>query len=689
MKRKSLMLVAGVLLLLVGCSETARITGNNSVSRRDLRRAANRPLIAYATASKAGEGRPADLVDAVEAMRNRLDQAGHPLVQITVEPGDPPVFQIDEGPRVSVGTLTWTGDLGLSPEELTASAKLGTWYVTSAVSGLRNRITRRLRAAGFLNATVAPPKVTWAEDRQRADLAITVNAGRMYTVGSEKLVLDVSQAHLFGDLHVLLDQVGSPAHPRTAAEATARIRGYLINHGFRQATVDASTQIDELQGQLHVTVTVIPGPRFILRSVNVIGGARSADSFIQDRLSGLTVGQQLSQTQLDAAVTALSQTGLFRRVQAVPAAGSPEAAGPLPAQRRDDEVPADVTVTLNELPAKQLDLSLGYGSYERLRGGIEYIDSHLFGQGLRLTADIYGSLVGWGTTVELADPFRFGPGRQAAVDVGYEERQEPSYAHRDGTVGAVFSQRWQPPFDQARYLGRTSYRFKRSLDFRFEPNAVDADGNAYAADDTVLYTTSTIGVDLRRDSRRQQVIDPETGTLSSVGLSWSAKPLGADVDFVELTADVSGIWSMSEWLLLAVHAGGTTRDPLVVDSLPIGERLFLGGEDTVRSFTKDDLGPRDVSGNPLGGLTRGVANAEFRLRPFTHLRNLEFPIFYDLGCVDPRPWKLSSPAGQGVGSGVRYRTPVGPIRVDGAYNPGDDLGADQRWAIHVAVGFAF
>ena len=143
------------------------------------------------------------------------------------------------------------------------------------------------------------------------------------------------------------------------------------------------------------------------------------------------------------------------------------------------------------------------------------------------------------------------------------------------------------------------------------------------------------------------------------------------------------------WLVATVHVSGTTRDPFADESLPIGERLFLGGEDSVRSFTRDDLGPRDANGDPTGGLTRLYGNIELRFRPFPRHRAFEFATFYDVGMVHEDPWSVGGPAGQAIGAGLRYRTPVGPIRFDYGYNPGDRLGADHPYALHLAVGFAF
>lgn len=664
-----------ILLMLGGCATEARIEGDHAVSEHELLAVSRRPLVAYA----GNQQRPADLIDAAEAMRARLDREGYPSAQVTPSPGDPPTFIIDQGPRVALGSISFTGELGLSTTELTIAAAGSPWFTSAESSAVRGRTLRALRAAGHVRATVSRAVVVWNATRTRVDLTLAVHAGTRFTLRESLLVLTPGSDSTGGwpivqpQAAVLLDPVGAVCRPRTFSITAARVRGLLLDLGYRDVQVTTAQQLAPATGEAKVTYAVTLGAKHVLRVLTIDGGTRSARGFVHGRLHGLELGLPLSQSALDQSVTDLSITGLYRKVQAVPTAGPPAA---------DGTVPDDVRIELRELPTQHVDFSAGYGSYERFRGGLAYIDEHLFGQGLRFAVGVEASEVGWSTSASLADPYRFGPGRRVTLDLAYDERQEPSYTHQDASAGLSFSQRFKPRLDPVPWEARTSYRFTRSYDFRIQATAPGDETDS-------LYTTSTIGTELRRDSRQPAIIDPDAGTLSRIGLGWSAAPLGATVDYVEATAEWSGAWSPAPWLVGTLHGACITRDPLVVDSMPIGERLFMGGASTVRSFTQDNLGPRSANGEPLGGLTSAVVNAELRWRPFPSLRQLEFATFYDLGTVDTQQWSLSAPWGEGVGVGVRYRTPVGPIRVDGAYNPGNSLGATERYALAIAIGFAF
>ncbi len=668
-------LLVALCVLAAGCTSQARIAGDHELSDRELVAAARRPLVAYA-----GDGRAAaDLIDAAEAMRSRLDREGYPLAQVTAEAGSPPSFRVVQGARVALEGIDFTGEAGLPPGELLAAAAVEPWYTSATASAVRGRVVRALRGAGHLQATVAEPVEAWSADRSRVRLVVTVQAGPRFALGATRLELVAGSdpggrwEGLLGQLTLLLDAPGTPVLPRTVSGMTARLRGRLLDLGHLQATVVASPRVQPGSELVEVGFAVSPGPVHVLRRLAVDGGVRSAPGFVAARLGGLQAGQPLSQGAIDQAVTALLSTGLFRRVDALPTSGAANA---------DGTVPDDLAVRLRELPTQHVDFGLGYGSYERFRGGVTYVDEHLFGQGLRFSAGVEVSTVGWEANASLVDPFRFGPGRRVTLDVAVLERREPSFSHQEVSTGLNFTRRFKPALDPVPWETRTGWRFARSEDYAIE--AVDE-----GEQPEPLYTTSTLSLELRRDSREPRVIDPENGMLSRVGVGWSAPPLGATVDYGELTGEWSGAWSPAPWLVATVRGAATTRDPGVVEGLPIGERLFMGGADTVRSYSQDDLGPRAANGEPLGGLTSAVANLELRWRLFSDYREVEIATFYDLGTVDPDAWSLDAPWGSGLGAGLRYRTPVGPVRLDAAVDPRDDLGADQDWAVHLTVGFAF
>ena len=126
------------LALVCGCTETARIEGEHEVSERELLAQAQRSLTAYAN----NQQRQADLIDAAESMRARLDREGYPSATVTPQAGTPPTFIIDQGPRATFGGITFSGELGLTVPELTSAAACREWYTSADGAEIRGRVLR-------------------------------------------------------------------------------------------------------------------------------------------------------------------------------------------------------------------------------------------------------------------------------------------------------------------------------------------------------------------------------------------------------------------------------------------------------------------------------------------------------------------------------------------------------------------
>jgi outer membrane protein assembly factor BamA len=123
------------------------------------------------------------------------------------------------------------------------------------------------------------------------------------------------------------------------------------------------------------------------------------------------------------------------------------------------------------------------------------------------------------------------------------------------------------------------------------------------------------------------------------------------------------------------------------DEVPLQERYFNGGENTVRSFREGLLGPKDANGEPLGGEGWSVASIEARQRL---QGRLEAALFVDAGTVasDVEDWIRFEQPSFGLGGGLRYMLPVGPVRLDGAWNP-DPREDESGGAVHLTVGLSF
>jgi outer membrane translocation and assembly module TamA len=143
-------------------------------------------------------------------------------------------------------------------------------------------------------------------------------------------------------------------------------------------------------------------------------------------------------------------------------------------------------------------------------------------------------------------------------------------------------------------------------------------------------------------------------------------------------------------------------------SIPISERFFNGGDNTVRSYRHSRLGPKDDNNEPIGGNGYNIFSIELRKRFY---KNFAATLYIDAGNVSPNDslteqgfLKYTSRSDllddtltdyfkkfkYGVGLGLQYLLPVGPIRFDIAYNPNpEEIWAEDTWVYHFSLGMAF
>jgi len=120
-------------------------------------------------------------------------------------------------------------------------------------------------------------------------------------------------------------------------------------------------------------------------------------------------------------------------------------------------------------------------------------------------------------------------------------------------------------------------------------------------------------------------------------------------------------------------------------SLPPDQRFYAGGSGTIRGYRYQSIGPEFADGNPRGGTAIGAGSVEYRQRVGT---SLGFAVFVDAGQVSDNLNALSGSLRFGGGAGLRYYTPIGPIRVDLAAPIGRRAG-DDKFEIYIGLGQAF
>ncbi|HYE06898.1 MAG TPA: BamA/TamA family outer membrane protein [Planctomycetota bacterium] len=677
-------LAIALLLMLPGTAAAeereleVRIRGNDAVSGRELRAAARRDLDGYERKPSAGA-----LHDAAWAMEGRLRRQGHhhARVTFTAEPSADDArtvrFAVDEGPRVRIGDIDILGVAapGYDVDELEKliEGKRGWFesgdpvYVESRARSGAEKIERRYVLDGYLRARARLDDPVWSADRASVTLTVRVVEGRKYLVrrAAIELVPDAVVPEGF-DAEVARSVTalqGTPYRARIATEAASSLSGWLRNHGHLHARVEGEPTVDDQDARADVLLRVDPGPEVRLRRIDADPGQGSTRSSFLHNAIDVDPGDRWNQERIDGSVRDLYRTGAFARVTAEPQ----------PVPGRTDV--SDLTVRVEEVEAREIDTLIGWGSYEMLRGEMRYRDKNLVGRGRYFDVGAEASMKSYGGDMTYRDPWSFGWRNELSVKPYALFREEPSYDRTEYGATAAFTHRYaRMPVELT--IGN---RFSSTLADNIEGELPEVERDDFLR---VSQVFTRISYD-RRNSR----VAPSRGWLVEAEVAISDPLLGADLSFMEYRGNARAYWPLHPRVVLAAAVAYATKQPLDgADTLPIQERLSLGGATTVRSFGQDELSPSNGDGDPIGGLTSALANVEARVRV---VGKLYTAAFVDAGAIGVDPGVPDEPVGWAVGGGLRYLLPIGPIRVDAAWNPGETFAAEERWAIHVAVGFSF
>ena len=668
-----------------------RFEGNRHFDAERLKNAAAEELGDYARQGY----RRADIDDAAHRMELAYRHAGYAFAtvdyRIEERPSGPvAAFLIAEGPRVLVEEVLVSGNAAYRREELSPFWQRPELrmldsgervFVAAEFEEAAERIADFYREQGYADVSVASPETRFSADRSRVAVRLVIREGPRYVIEEVGYAGDLPP-DTRGPLEAVREDLrGKPFYPRRKFHLRSRITQVLFDRGYADAVVTVAEQPAGAPGAVALSATIEAGAPVVVERVEIRGQDQTREEFIRSRVR-IQPGERYSLERERESFRELYRTGLFSTVKIQLAEGD--------APRR----PLIVEVT--EAPSREVFLEPGWGSYELLRLKLGYREKNLFGQGIVFSGEAKASVKDQGLKGSLTDPWFLNTRTSANLSAYYQLREEPSFTREELGTSLLFSRRL------AEHLsGSLSYGLRAA-----SLSEVDAEQTAAGTDDD--YNLGSLTAQLTYDTR-DDFFFPTRGQRSFAGVEYAATALGGDIGFGRLTAGTRFFFRLTASTVLGLRytTGLILPGPDDV-SVPVAERFFNGGENTVRSFAESELGPRDASGDPTGGLAYNVVNLELRQRLYG---NFFGSLFFDAGNVAPN--RSTSERGEppyddrsdviadtfadffsdfrmAVGVGLQYLTPVGPARLDFAVNPDRDKDRDEDpYAFHFSVGMAF
>lgn len=668
------------------------------------------------------------LEDSARRITEYLNQLGHWKAEVA-----PPerreadgrltlVFNVKRGRlyHVAPGAVEVTGNASVPVEELRPLLKMdeGDVFVRSKLDAMTGAIAQLYKTRGF--AAVQVNSGVNEEGDALVKPVVVIKEGPRVVVGA--VAISGNQAIPADRLTPLLTlKVGDAYYgPLVARDRDALLVAYL-NAGYASAevTVPPVAPVPTPDGaRADVTFKVVEGPQVIVEHIFITGNVRTKPSVIERELQ-LRQDGPLGLEDLTESRRRLSALGLFRRIQ-------------ISAVSHGDPSRRDVVVAVEE--ADQTTIAGG--------GGLE-IDRRLRLSGTDTTAsDVYEfaprgffeigrrNLGGRDRSVNLytrvslrpntvsTNPNRFGFLEYRVVGTYREPRALKSYGDLVGTAAVEQGVRTGFNFSRKGFNTELTHRLTPTIrgSARYAFVTTHLFDEQLPEEDRLTVDRvfpqvriSSVSTAVARDTR-DDILEPQKGTLISADATLAARLLGSEVGFTKTflqgfvyrnlgrphlvfaAGARLGLANPFERVVDGVDEDGNPIQQVVRD-LPASERFFAGGDTTIRGFSLDSVGvPATITpaGFPLGGDAEIVLNAELR----TPVRGpIGAVLFADAGNVFVRATdvKLTNLLGS-LGFGIRYRSPLGPIRVDLGFKLdrrviGGKL--EPRTAIHFSIGQAF
>lgn len=323
-----------------------------------------------------------------------------------------------------------------------------------------------------------------------------------------------------------------------------------------------------------------------------------------------------------------------------------------------DEQTLSQDVTLHLTPKRRFAYLAGVGvstdTGPRLRLGVE--DRYLTGSGHRWRAESEISAIRFGSSasyeIPLADPLK----DRLVFTTSYSEEDNDAVENRQLRLGVNLISEWD-----------NGWVFTRSLDYEQETFELGAQ-----KDTTYMLLP---GVQLQK-IRADHSINPRKGWKLGGSLRGSHPSISNIARFAQGRTWAKGIVPLHKGRAIARFDLGYTQ-VAAIENLPASVRFFAGGDSSIRGFRYSSLGPLDNNGDVIGGRHLAVGSLEF---DYPIVGNWHAAVFTDMGNAfeDFDDFETRYAAGLGL----RWRSPLGPIRVDVA-RPVD---GDLNWRLHLSMG---
>ena len=630
-----------------------------------------------------------------DRLKRFYQSKGYPFVKVQWSRQEKPedktilaVFTIQEGPLTCLRSVKIEGNRFFSTRKLldllsTRPSRNPIFCRILDQNVLKEDIERiglLYREAGFqetkVDQTLSYPEGATEAARAAVSVTLTVQEGIQTLI--DQVVMAGNRAFTSSELikHTRL-RSGMPYSENQARQDTDELLRFYVQQGYIYARIEPERLFSDDRSRVGLTYAIEEDAMARIGRIFLEGNTFTRDYVIERELR-IKSGDPYNEEDIQLSRLRILRLGYLGEVRFQPVR---------PISLEQKEYIKDMVLSVRERPPKAVEFGIGYADVDHLRGFVELSHKNLAGTGRSLSLRSEASEIERKTTLTFIEPWLFSLPLDARANALYQRQIRPAYDLT--TVGSSVG--------IEKDLTET---LQTSLFYQVEfNNFTDVPEEVLAKEDQGRVNIATLNPSLILDTR-DNPFNPTSGTLSGLVFRVGAKSLGSEVQIRKTTVHSNWFFPLTRWLVVALSArGGIAEKFGESKEVPPSEKFFLGGRSSVRGYAQDELGILNetiVNGVPTGGNAVLIGNVEFR---FFLPGGLGFVLFNDRGNVwlsyeEVNLNELKST----VGAGLRYNTPVGPLRLDVGYKLDrvenlcptcSEPIEESQYEVHFTLGHAF
>ncbi|MHB9056501.1 MAG: outer membrane protein assembly factor BamA [Paludibacteraceae bacterium] len=543
-----------------------------------------------------------------------------------------------------------------------------TFYSSEFAAKDLERIIRFYQSEGFLYVQVEVD--TFNVDRKKNDISIrfTIDEGK-------PIFVDTIELNAQYKLNVNEDSLVNKLTKKFTLKKDARfndlglnqdiveINNAFQNKGYAYSMIHYEVQVDTIKNNAKVDYYIIPGPLSRFGRTTIKGNSYVKESFIRRQLT-YSEGDIYEALKLDKTRRNLYDVQTFRIISVIPQKDN---------NLMDEPIPVEILI--EEMPRISSQFGVGYGTEDKFRAFVDFTYRGLLREAGRLNLYAkHSALEPYNLSLSLIQPQFLDKKTSLTINPYFRRQIEPGFDTQTLGLNVPFNRKFNEQFNVSLsyYYEKVTQRVEAG-----DYDVPDPESNKYLYNKSGLMAALSFNNGLPRFS-------PEKGFAAYMGFKYNGYIFYSDFNYSKLWVDLRKYNKIGDFVFSLRGMIGGIYSPDSLQFIPVEDRFYSGGANSIRGWSRSELGPKRDTGTPIGGKSIIEMSVEIRHQLFW---KLEGAVFLDIGNVwtEAYHYKLNELA-YAAGAGLRYNTPIGPIRLDLGFPLWNEK---KRPQLFISIGQAF